>query len=109
MPLGMNIRKYRKALGLTQTELAAILGTSQYVITNYERGTNNPLASSLPQIAKALGVSIDQLFGFESTSHQDKPEPKKSSREGKLIEAFKKLKPAQQRVIVQQAQALARE
>jgi len=105
----MNIRKYRKALGLTQTELAQKLGTSQYVITNYERGTNNPLASSLPEIARILGVTIDQLFGYDSSSAQEKASPKKSSREGKLIEAFKKLKPAQQRVIVQQAQALARE
>ena len=105
MDIGKNIRKYRKELGLTQTELAEKLNTSQYVITNYERGSNNPLATSIPEIAKALNVPIAALFG-EDVEIKEKV-VKKSTREGKLFEAFKKLKATQQRVIVQQAEALA--
>jgi len=108
MNIGENIRKYRKALGLTQIQLAEKLGTTQFVITNYERGTNNPLTSSLPDIAKALGVSIDQLFGFGAPAEL-KSGVKKSSREGKLLAAFQKLTPAQQRLILQQVEALAGE
>lgn len=107
MTIGNNIRKYRKELGLTQTELAEKLGTTQYVITNYERGTNNPLSTSIPEIAKALNITIAALYGEEEIEIKEKT-LKKSSREGKLLDAFKKLKPAQQRVVVQQTEAFAK-
>ena len=59
MKLSESIRKYRKAKGLTQAELAQKLGTAQYVITNYERGLRRPSSDKIPLIAEVLGVTLE--------------------------------------------------
>lgn len=108
MKIGENIKKHRKALGMTQKELAELVGLKQYMIAKYESGERTPIVARIEKISDILKISTDELLGIKE-KQQSIVVPKKSSREGKLMEAFKKLKPAQQRVIVQQAQALARE
>ena len=106
MQLGENIRKYRKAKGLTQAELAEKLGTAQYVITNYERGLRKPPADKLPEIAKALGIHLDALYGING---KDAPEEKKGSgtrREAEIQKIFRELPPAKQRAILEHAKGL---
>jgi transcriptional regulator with XRE-family HTH domain len=105
--IGENIRKYRKAKGLTQTELAEKLGTTQFVITNYERGRNNPTAAKLPEIAKALGVGLDQLYGLKGDD--PKAEEKEGSgkrREAQIQKIFRELPPAKQRAVLEHAKGL---
>jgi transcriptional regulator with XRE-family HTH domain len=47
-----------------QVELAAELNISQRMIANYESPNAAPPAPLLPAITQALGVTIDELFGF---------------------------------------------
>jgi tetratricopeptide (TPR) repeat protein/transcriptional regulator with XRE-family HTH domain len=54
----------RKALGLTQEELAALLGVERTTVARWERGETEPLAGLRPRLAKALRVSPDQLTGL---------------------------------------------
>jgi transcriptional regulator with XRE-family HTH domain len=61
--LGKNIRLLRKQKGLTQVELAKIIGCSQAMITTYESDQKKPSVSTLAQLAEALGVSIDHVVG----------------------------------------------
>lgn len=105
--IGENIRKYRKAKGLTQTQLAEKLGTSQYVLTNYERGVNNPLATKMPEIAKVLDVSLDELYGIKSGEGKE-PEPKSSGkrRDAQMQKIFEDLPSTDQRALLKQAKAL---
>ncbi len=62
MKIGENIKALRKARGLTQEQLADMLGLSFQAVSKWETNANTPDISLLPMIAKALGTSIDQLF-----------------------------------------------
>lgn len=58
----MTIQIKREALGMTQTQLGAALGVAQNVISNWETEVALPKARQLPQLARVLGVTIDELF-----------------------------------------------
>ena len=56
--LGANVRKYRKIAGLTQEELAEIIGCSNSHIGQIENGRGVPSLDTMVKIANALGVMI---------------------------------------------------
>lgn len=62
----MKIRDLRIAKNMSQCELAANCGVSQSVISQWETGTTLPRTRDLPDLAKVLGCSIDELFAPES-------------------------------------------
>jgi transcriptional regulator with XRE-family HTH domain len=74
--LGKRIAELRAQLGITQVQLAEILGYSQQQILSFEKGRRKVPASSLPELAKALGVSIDELLGVEDRPGKRGPTPK---------------------------------
>jgi tetratricopeptide (TPR) repeat protein/transcriptional regulator with XRE-family HTH domain len=51
----------RKALGLTQENLAALLGVERSTVVRWERGETEPLPWIRPKLAKALRISADRL------------------------------------------------
>lgn len=57
------ISRLRIQRGLTQDQLADILGCPQATISRWEQGTNSPSTKSLRALAKALDCSIDDLIG----------------------------------------------
>ena len=59
---GENIRKLRIEHGLTQEKLADFLGVSFQAVSKWENGDSMPDITRLPSLAKALGVSIDELL-----------------------------------------------
>ena len=62
MNLGENIRKARKAAGVTQKELAEKAETTEVSISRYLSGQRTPRLLTLAAIAQVLGVSIDDLL-----------------------------------------------
>jgi tellurite methyltransferase len=68
--LARNISIYRKEKGLTQEELAQILGLSFQAVSKWENAQTMPDISLLPKLSRTLEVSIDKLLGYVS---QDKP------------------------------------
>lgn len=61
--LAQNIKKYRQKLKLSQEELARKAGITYSTLIKLESGANkNPTVKTLQQLAKALGISIDQLL-----------------------------------------------
>ena len=64
--LGANVRKYRKIAGLTQEELAEIIGCSNSHIGQIENGRGVPSLDMMVKIANALGVMIDQFVVADS-------------------------------------------
>ncbi len=56
------LRKKRLNAGLSQAELAAMLGTVQSAVSAWESGEKMPRASQLPALAKALSCTIDELY-----------------------------------------------
>ena len=59
------IRQARKAAGITQEELAHILGINRATLSKYESGVIEPSISQLISIASALNTSLPELLGFE--------------------------------------------
>jgi transcriptional regulator with XRE-family HTH domain len=55
--------RFRKAKGLTQEELAELSGISRRVVALYETKIKGPSADVVLRLAKALGLSADQLMG----------------------------------------------
>lgn len=56
------LRKFRVARGLTQDELARLLGVNRTTVTQWETGTNHPRATMLVKLAKILRCSVDDLL-----------------------------------------------
>ena len=57
------LKEVRKQKGITQKELAKIIGVSEGAIKTWEQETADPSASALISISVALGVSVDYLVG----------------------------------------------
>ena len=60
--LGERIRTFRKAKGLSQEGLAEATGLHRTYIGGVERGERNISIVNLSSIAKALGISLTELF-----------------------------------------------
>lgn len=56
------IKPKRIEAGLSQKQLAEILQVTQAAVANWEAGTAYPRASQLPELAKALDCTIDELY-----------------------------------------------
>ena len=58
-----NIKKYRNKIGVSQDRLSKLADVTYNTIIKIEAGTNtNPTIETLAKIAKALGVSVDDLI-----------------------------------------------
>ena len=61
---GMRLRDLRKASGLTQRELALLLGVTETALRSWEAGRYEPSRRHQRAIAKRFGVEVDELtFG----------------------------------------------
>lgn len=60
--LGANIRRLRKAKGLTQEQLAHEAGMAMRYVAGVERGEENPSLKFLVKIAEALGTEPAELL-----------------------------------------------
>ena len=61
--IGLNIKKYRKEKGLTQTELADKLGKTLRTVQKYESGEILPSINNVYEIAEALEVFSNDIIG----------------------------------------------
>jgi transcriptional regulator with XRE-family HTH domain len=64
MSIGKNIAKYRKAKGITQEELGAKLGITNQAVSKWESEVSMPDVMLLPEIANALNITLDDLYGI---------------------------------------------
>lgn len=62
MNIGERIRLARKAMSMSQRDLAEKAGVSAMSISKYERGENNPSSEILMRIARALDEKVDYFF-----------------------------------------------
>ncbi|MED3571915.1 helix-turn-helix transcriptional regulator [Cytobacillus praedii] len=54
--------KLRKAAGLTQEQLAEIIGVSQSMIAHCEAGTKDPGKATKIKLAKHFNTTVEYLF-----------------------------------------------
>jgi len=62
---GEKLRLLRKEKGLTQAELATLIGVKDKVISFYETGDRVPSPKIIKKLAATLHVSADYLLGIE--------------------------------------------
>ena len=79
--IGIRIRDFRESKGLTQKELAEIVGVQGAVISNWETGRNRPNVDVLKKLCTALNTSADELIGIK------RKENKGLSNEAKKVAA----------------------
>ena len=80
--LGVRIRDYRQANGLTQRALANKLGIGYSRLSNWENGTNCPDADMIRQICLALSISPSDLLDIHITDRVI------TGKDYKMIEAY---------------------
>jgi transcriptional regulator with XRE-family HTH domain len=66
--VGENLRRLRRAAGLSQTALAEAAGISRRTIINLEAGEANISLSGLDRLAEALGAGFVDLVGAPAAS-----------------------------------------
>lgn len=60
--MNKTMKKLRKKNGISQKELADLVGTSQSAISNYENGNRKLNIETAQKIAIALEISLDELW-----------------------------------------------
>ena len=60
--LGLKIRSFRTELSMTQAQFAKKLKVDTAHLSNLENGNKNPTIDTIEKMAKALGVSIEEII-----------------------------------------------
>lgn len=88
-----NLKKLRNAKGISQQQLADVIGTSQQSINKYENHNIEPDIATLIALAKFFNTSVDYLIGntdvnrvIENVRSFDLNED-----EAKLVSGYRKL------------------
>jgi transcriptional regulator with XRE-family HTH domain len=96
--IGARIKLLRQERGLTQVELGKRLDMTQPNLSAIERGARGVTVHQVVRIAKALGVSTDQILLAEKA-----PAPRRRPRKGLMrrIERLGELSARDQRILAQ--------
>jgi len=73
--IAQRLVRLRKERGITQAQMATMLGISQPVVSDYERGALRLHGELILKVAEILNVSADELLGREEPSPRKKPGP----------------------------------
>jgi len=95
--VGERVAALRKEQGLTQAQMAELLGMSQQMVALYELGRRRIPLDLFPEIARLLGVSIEELFGTTSQSARRGPMPKLQQQ----LERITRLPRSKQRFVME--------
>jgi transcriptional regulator with XRE-family HTH domain len=84
-PFGKRLVTARQARGLTQTQLAEMIGSTQRALSRYETIADYPPTAVVIELAKALKISADELLGLKApkttpSSRPSTPTPSASGR-----------------------------
>ena len=64
--LGATVTALRKEKGMTQKQLAELLNITDKAVSKWERDLSCPDLQTLPKLAEALGVSVEELLHTNS-------------------------------------------
>lgn len=96
--VGQRLARLRTERGFTQRNLAKETGISHRTIAYYEKQTQHPPTHLLPTLAKALGVTADQLLGSETVKAASK---EKDNRLWRRFSQIEKLDIKEKRQVIQ--------
>ena len=87
--IGAILKSARVKQGLSQEEIASLMGVTRFTIMNWETNKNKPDYDMLSKICKILDLSVADLFGLKSEY---------SAFERSVISELRLLKPSSQRI-----------
>ena len=64
---GARLRLARQARGLSQQQVASMAGVSRQAVSAVESGVNDPSLRAAQALARALGMTVEELFGADDT------------------------------------------
>jgi transcriptional regulator with XRE-family HTH domain len=67
-----NIKRFRLEKGMTQEQLADVMGKHKTAVSNWERGENKMTVTDLEQLCVILGCTPEELIGWESPEEKTK-------------------------------------
>jgi transcriptional regulator with XRE-family HTH domain len=76
--LGLNFSQWfllrRREKGLTQDDIATVLGVSGQTVSNWERGRSIPTLTidQTKTLCKILGCTLDEIPGIEVANHDQR-------------------------------------
>ena len=88
LQMKVQIAEVRKALGISQGELADRVGMSRPYLAQIENGTRNLTTSRQVALAEGLGVDPSELVDFSAPSQSD---------EEYMLQSFRRLNPQQRK------------
>jgi transcriptional regulator with XRE-family HTH domain len=104
--LGEKLRRLRKAKGFTQAELADAIGSSQRMITYYEKHDGTPAAPVVLKLAEVLSATPEEILGLEKGRRRTEPETPENLRLWRRLKQVEKLSPTERRQVLQLIEAL---
>ena len=66
MPFAQKLSTLRNERGLTQQEMASLIGVGIAQVRRYEKGSSSPTLEVIKNIARTLGISADELIFDEN-------------------------------------------
>jgi transcriptional regulator with XRE-family HTH domain len=60
--LGNNLKRIRTQKGISQGDIGRLLEVDKGFISNIENGKTNPTLTTIAKLAKAIGVSTNELL-----------------------------------------------
>jgi transcriptional regulator with XRE-family HTH domain len=98
---GSRLAAIRKERGMTQVELAKVIGSTQRAIFYYESFKGYPPALAVAHLARALDVSTDELLGLERRPKtRDEMEDPDTRRLWRKLKRLLELPPADRRALM---------
>lgn len=106
--MDLKIRERREALGLTQTELAKMVGKSFRTIQSWERGESYPNAEYVAVLCDVFGTDPNDLCDWYATHPRERPVPlKPDSLASELVSCYSQCTVDRQAALIQYARDAA--
>jgi len=96
--IGARLKRSRLAKGLSQAQLAVVIGVTRETITAYESGRARLLDDVISSLAKALSVSADELLGLKKNEIASVDTP--SVQIARRMQRIKRLPASEQKAIL---------
>lgn len=69
--LGMMISSLRKEKGMTQLQVAEIMGVTDKAVSKWERDLSTPDVNSIPKLAETFGITVDELMQVKTETKEN--------------------------------------
>ena len=79
-PSGIRLRLARQARGFSQQQLARMAGVSRQAVSAVEAGLSDPSLRVALALARALGLTVEEMFGARTPAPQVDAQPLLAAR-----------------------------